>query len=274
MAFIPFDGAANNLALSLIGGGAQRPVTFVLPLSTFYGIPSGAGGPSGLVSLSGRWGTVYDGAVDLLLPSAVGATFLTLASAFVGASYATYSTGSGGGLGTNYFGDGYLQTAGIPGSGADMIVSNGFLVSMPLSVPAQFGTVLISMPLRNAILNQYIAATTPISFFHATNAAVATFYSGSAPASADDAATGTVLATTSLLSGDFIAPTVGLINLVATRSLTPVATGTVGYMRIVSANGLTIQCGVGTLSANVLLSSLSLTAGSSVTLKSLSIVIS
>ncbi len=271
MAFIQSFGPAY-LALSLAGTAAPYPstITAVYPTSSADGM-SGAYNSVG-VSVAGRWGSVYDGAVDLLLPVAVPDVvvseptpavlkFLDLKSARMGNASSLILIG-------------HLQTVGLPGSGADMIVSGGYLVSMPLSVPAQFGTVLLSLPLRNAILNQFIAATTPISFFHATNAAVATFYSGSAPASADDTATGTVLATTSLLSTDFIASSSGLINLAATRSLTPVATGTVGYMRMVSANGLTIQCGVGTLSGDVLLSSLNLTTGVVVTLKSLSIIIS
>jgi len=95
-----------------------------------------------------------------------------------------------------------------------------------------------------------------------------TIYSGSAPAAATDAATGTVLATMTLPSDWMAAASGGTKALSGTwQDASADATGTAGYFRIVGGSN-TIQGTVGTSGADLNLTSVSLTAGQSVSITS------
>jgi hypothetical protein len=96
-------------------------------------------------------------------------------------------------------------------------------------------------------------------------------YSGSAPANADMAPTGTLLAT--ILTGStspWSSSTGGTATLLSNLSTNAAATGTAGYVRW--EKGLfVIQGSVGTSNADFILNSLSLTAGNPVTLTEASV---
>jgi len=88
--------------------------------------------------------------------------------------------------------------------------------------------------------------------------------SGAQPASAQDPATGTVLATITLADPAFTGPLVGVETLDATPVLTTlgVADGTAGWFRILDSNGNTIMDGaVGTVGQQLNLNTATISIG-------------
>ena len=98
-------------------------------------------------------------------------------------------------------------------------------------------------------------------------------YSGSQPASANDAATGTLLATVALADPAFGAASSGAASGTDPAAATASATGTAGWFRVADSNGATVFDGSVTATGgggDMQLSSVSLTSGGSVDLSSLS----
>ena len=98
-------------------------------------------------------------------------------------------------------------------------------------------------------------------------------YSGTAPSSADDAATGTLLWTADLLDTNLNTVANGETGLTASLTANAVATGTVGYMRITRDNATTVytlQLAVATdTSADAQLSTLSAVSGNALSVTAL-----
>jgi len=94
--------------------------------------------------------------------------------------------------------------------------------------------------------------------------------SGSQPATANDAATGTLLATFTLADPAFGAASGGVANLASTpRSTTGAAAGTAGWFRAKDSNGATVFDGsVGTSGADMNLNTLTISVGVSVEITS------
>lgn len=88
---------------------------------------------------------------------------------------------------------------------------------------------------RNAVLNLLESSN--------GSSGLLKFYSGSAPAAVDDAATGTLLCTITLPSDYFAAASGGIMEKTGTWSGTAAASGTVGYMRLTSSGGTAIMQG-------------------------------
>lgn len=94
-------------------------------------------------------------------------------------------------------------------------------------------------------------------------------YSGTQPADADDAATGTLLVTFTLTDPSAAAAVAGVatMDFDPDLSATAAATGTAGWFRIADSNGVTVVDGaVGTSGAELNLSSTSITSGGTVNL--------
>jgi hypothetical protein len=94
--------------------------------------------------------------------------------------------------------------------------------------------------------------------------------SGSQPATANDAATGTLLATFTLADPAFGAASSGVANLASTpRTTTGAAAGTAGWFRAKDSSGNTVFDGsVGTSGADMNLNTLTISVGVSVELTS------
>ncbi|MBT9176367.1 MAG: hypothetical protein DDT20_00680 [Firmicutes bacterium] len=160
-------------------------------------------------------------------------------------------------------------TAGIVGSGADIILdslsfSNGVartITNFAFRLPLAAGTIRLSSALANALVANWVTGTfTNIIFADA--AASLSIFSGSAPATADDAPTGTLLWTTALSATTWAAVSGGACVLTANLTANAVATGTAGYARIIRGSHV-IQGSVGTSAANFILSTLSLVSATS-----------
>lgn len=160
---------------------------------------------------------------------------------------------------------------GVAGSGAGCILDNlsitngGALQITNLSVkmPETLGTIKLNVDLRNKLVDIWcVTAGAPQLGVSGT---VST-YTGSAPASADDAASGTKLV--DIATGGtspWGAAVGGSAALGSNLSANAVATGTAGYARW--TKGLyTIQGSVGTSAADFILDSLTITNGNPVTL--------
>jgi hypothetical protein len=125
-------------------------------------------------------------------------------------------------------------------------------------------TIRIATLVRNAALEAINTAAN-------AGAAAATIkvYSGSQPATADTAASGTLLATFTCADPAFEVAASGAIDLDANPDLTTtVATaGTAGWARMQDSNGLNIFDGsVGTSTTDFIINSTTLTVGQTVTL--------
>ena len=95
-------------------------------------------------------------------------------------------------------------------------------------------------------------------------------YSGSQPATADTAATGTLLATFTLSDPSFGAASSGVITLAGTpKTVAASASGTAGYFRLEDSTGVDILDGsVGTSGAELNLNTTTITSGVNVTITS------
>jgi hypothetical protein len=95
---------------------------------------------------------------------------------------------------------------------------------------------------------------------------------GSQPASANDAATGTVLATITLPASPWSAASGGVISKNGTWSATASATGTAGWARITGGSNV-MDVSVGTSGADAIIDNASIVSGGTVTVTSLSVTI-
>ena len=99
-------------------------------------------------------------------------------------------------------------------------------------------------------------------------------YTGSQPATANDAASGTLLATVTLGDPAFGAASTGTVTGADPASVTAVATGTAGWFRMSDASGDTVLDGDVTATSGggaMELSSTSITSGGSVDITALSL---
>lgn len=152
-------------------------------------------------------------------------------------------------------------SVGVVGSGADMILSTtAFSSPTPIQVtnfaigwPLTLGTVKISTSLANALINMLIDGT---DIGWNSTGAMYEFYSGSAPASADTAPTGTLIA--QHIGGGWLAASGGAAAMDPGyfSNLTIVATGNIGYCVLSSQAdpNQRLYCSVGTSGADILLS--------------------
>jgi hypothetical protein len=101
-------------------------------------------------------------------------------------------------------------------------------------------------------------------------AATLKIYSGSQPATADTAVTGTLLATFTLNDPSFGAASNGVITLAGTpKTVAASASGTAGYFRLEDSTGVDILDGsVGTSGAELNLNTTTITSGVNVTITS------
>lgn len=99
-------------------------------------------------------------------------------------------------------------------------------------------------------------------------------YTGSQPASANDAASGTLLATVTLADPAFGSASTGTVSGTDPAAVTAVATGTAGWFRLADQSGDTILDGDVTATSGggaMELSSTSITSGGSVDITALSL---
>lgn len=135
---------------------------------------------------------------------------------------------------------------------------------LQFTVQKNFGTASLSSPLRDAIARGLSDGTADISKMALTGATTGTikFYSGTMPASADDAVTGDLLATWTYSRSEFSA-VAGIFTLTDPVTVTASAAGTATYFRMNAPDGGVLQGTVGISAGNVLLSTVTFTPGGS-----------
>lgn len=133
---------------------------------------------------------------------------------------------------------------------------------LQFTVQKNFGTASLSSPLRDAIARGLTDGTADIAKMALTGMTTGTikFYSGTMPASADDAVTGTLLATWTYSRSEFSA-VAGIFTLTDPVTVTASAAGTASYFRMNAPGGGVLQGTVGISAGNVLLSSVTFTPG-------------
>lgn len=130
-------------------------------------------------------------------------------------------------------------------------------------MPQSNGTVSLNADVVNALASAFSIAAANVGL--CTNSVI-NIYSGSAPASADLAATGTLLVSFAAgATSPWGAAAGGAAGLTANLTAAADATGTAGYARIVK-NAMVLQGSVGTASADFILDTLSITSGATITL--------
>lgn len=148
-------------------------------------------------------------------------------------------------------------SVGVTASGADFILDSlSITINTPTTIqaasvklPNTIGTVQLNSTLVDAILQMLVQNTGSAPGLGASGSIYV--YTGSAPASVESAATGTLLAQFSTGTQGWSAAAAAVANLVSTLSVAPVATGTAGYVRWVKG-AYTIQCSVGTSGTDVI----------------------
>jgi len=131
-----------------------------------------------------------------------------------------------------------------------------------VQIPAALGTVMLNVALRNRLVDILCQAAGNIGIGVSGSILI---YSGSAPANADAAATGTLLATIPTGVSAWATPSGGSAALVSSLVVAATATGTAGYARLVKG-ALTIQGSVGVGTGDFALDSLSLVSPNNTTL--------
>lgn len=132
-------------------------------------------------------------------------------------------------------------------------------------VPLNNGTILYNTSLANAINSIWTQTANNIAAF---SSAAINVYSGTAPATADAPATGTLLCvfTTAAAGASWGAVAAGSAALAASiTSANALATGTAGYIRVVK-NTYTLQGSVGTTAADFIINTTSIVSGNTYTL--------
>lgn len=163
-------------------------------------------------------------------------------------------------------------TVTLAGGGGGVIVPTLNAVSGTMFQVSQFsvklnssnGSLMLSDALRDAIVSAICVAPSSIN---ACSSASIRIYSGTPPANANIAPTGTLLATfTTAAAGASWGTVAGTAaGLAAALTATAVATGTAGYARI-EKGSFVIQGSVGTADSDFVLDNLSITSGNTSTL--------
>lgn len=169
--------------------------------------------------------------------------------------------------------------ASLSGGGGGVIVPT---LNSSVGVAFQVDSFSIKMPLANStiMLNAVLANALVAAFANAAanigagSSASIKIYSGSAPASADVAATGTLLATfTTAASGaSWNAASAGSAALASALNVNASATGTAGYVRMEKGTYV-LQGSVGTSGTDFIVDSTSLTSGNNVSLTNATIIL-
>jgi len=165
-------------------------------------------------------------------------------------------------------------TVGLAGSGAGCILSSLStssgspitVTNLDIKMPYDAGgTLKLNSDLVNKLVNMLINSAEPAAQMGINGSIL--IYSGGAPANADMAPTGTLLATipTGSATPWNTAPVGGAAGLQSDISAAASATGTAGYVRWVK-DLYTVQGSVGTAAADFVVDSVSLVAGVPVTL--------
>lgn len=142
------------------------------------------------------------------------------------------------------------------------------LTALGFKMPASLGTVMLSNSLANRLADLWGGAqSTTINMGNTTGGSSAlSLYTGSAPATADAPATGTLLATFNMTGTNLWAAASGGSAALngAGPTVLAVGTGTATYFRFVKNNGLfvfTMQGSVGTAAADLLVNTTAITSG-------------
>jgi hypothetical protein len=167
-------------------------------------------------------------------------------------------------------------TVGLTGSGADIILSTlsltsgvAFnLIACSVKLPLTLGTVKLNSALADAIVDRVVRNIGTMPGLGASGNIMV--YSGAAPASAEETATGTLLANFPTGTSAFLTASGAVGNLAASLSVNASATGTAGYARWVKGSYV-MQLSVGTAATDVILSTTSLTSGVSVSITDMSV---
>lgn len=167
-------------------------------------------------------------------------------------------------------------TVGLTGSGADFIVSattltSGVaqnLVACSVKWPETLDTVSMNSTFRDALLDRMVRNIGTMPGLGASGAVF--IYTGTAPASVESVATGTLLGVFSTGTQAFATSSGGVSDLVAPLVVNALDTGVPGYARWVKNNHV-IQLSVGSAGEDVTLSSMSLTVGDSFSITDMSV---
>jgi hypothetical protein len=164
----------------------------------------------------------------------------------------------------------YTMSAGLAGGGVDIVVDDAVITAAEACNITDFeialreftGTVCTNTLLRNRLLAYFVRQNTAV--FSAAGSI--TVYTGLAPATAEDAATGTSLLTFTTSTTSWSAAAAGSSALAASLSATAHASGTPGYARFTWTSGgqtYVIQgtCGGPASGKDFLLDSASVTSG-------------
>lgn len=147
-------------------------------------------------------------------------------------------------------------------------VVDQFSVRMPRSV----GTVRLNIALANLIASWGAGDKLVSSLPSVFSSASILVYSGTAPATADEAATGSLLVTftTASAGASWDAPSGGVAALTSGLTAAGSGTGTATYARIVKGSYV-LQCSVGTTGTDLILDTVSITPGPTITLSNATI---
>ncbi|MFA5976499.1 MAG: hypothetical protein WC859_10110 [Elusimicrobiota bacterium] len=167
-------------------------------------------------------------------------------------------------------------TVGVTSSGADFILDSlaitisttTTLVAAAAKLPGTLGTVQMNSTLVDAVVDQVARNTAVIPGLGASGTIFV--YTGSAPASVESVATGTLLAQFSTGTQGWAAAAAGVANLVSSLTIAPVDTGTAGYARWVKG-GYTLQCSIGTTATDIIVSTTSFVSGTPVSITDMSL---
>lgn len=142
------------------------------------------------------------------------------------------------------------------------------ITAFGFKMPLSLGTILFSASLADRLADVWGggSSVTPNMGNTTGGSSVLSVYTGSAPATADAAATGTLVASFSMTGANlWAAASGGAASLTgAGPTSTAVGTGTASYFRLVKNNGLftfTMQGSVGTAATDILLNTVALTSG-------------
>lgn len=261
MAVQQFNTVMKNRTVDLITSRSTSAVSMSIATVTIYSgsMPANpdtapAGSALATVSMSaGRWGAASSGATQLGSPLAFTPT----------------SSGTAGFI--RFSSSGMIMDLDITnpsGGGACILPSTSLTAGTPTYIQAMAwkiaatgsGSIKISTALRDRLIDMWtgIAATGPDM---GTGGAF-NIYTGSAPATADDPATGTLIWTGTLSGTTYNVAAGAAASLSASVTANAVATNTAGYLRWTDGTYV-IQGSVGTAATDFIVSATSMTSGNS-----------
>jgi hypothetical protein len=130
--------------------------------------------------------------------------------------------------------------------------------------PMSLNTVKVSSAFANAMVAAFCNNAATVGLFTSSSIHL---YSGTPPASADDAATGTLLATFTLgATSPWNAAVAGAATLGANLTATGLANGTATYARVVKGSVTGLQGSVGTSGTDFIIDNANITTGGTVTM--------